>query len=97
MPNDLNIGYIYGSIDTGTDAMMRVNKNVENLVEGLAQEIGTALDSWTGDAATGYAALAERIKTNIGDMNEIVLRLAVELKNGAEKMQSQDRISGNSF
>ena len=97
MPNDENIGYLYGSIDEGHDAMMRVNKEVERLIETLTTETGTALDHWTGAAADGYRELSADIRKNFADMNDIVHKLAVELRESAERMKLQDQTSGKSF
>jgi WXG100 family type VII secretion target len=97
MPNNGFIGYDYDAIFEGISQMNKVNKNVENLIEKLSQETGTALDNWSGPAAANYNELSKRIETNFGDMNTIVHQLATELGIRADDMKQQDVRSGNRF
>ncbi|MDQ7909374.1 WXG100 family type VII secretion target [Phytohabitans sp. ZYX-F-186] len=94
---DGTISYDYGKIAEGIDAMQQINRAIEGLVESLAQETGTALDTWTGDAADHYNATAAKIRTDFGDLNSIVHDLATEIGIRSEDMRLQDQRSGNSF
>ena len=91
------IGYNYDVLIEGITQMQGINRNVEALIESLAQETGRALDSWTGPAAANYNELSARIEKNFGDMNTIVYELAKELKIRSDDMKQQDIRSGNRF
>ena len=97
MANNDTIGYHYDTLLEGIAQMNKVNKNVENLIEKLSQETGTALDNWSGPAAANYNELSLRIEKNFGDMNQIVHELATQLGINSDDMKQQDVRSGNRF
>ena len=97
MANNDTIGYHYDTLLEGISQMNKVNKNVENLIEKLSQETGTALDNWSGPAAANYNELSLRIEKNFGDMNQIVHELATQLGINSDDMKQQDVRSGNRF
>ncbi|WP_433388597.1 WXG100 family type VII secretion target [Micromonospora sp. KLBMP9576] len=92
-----DIKYDYGAIAQGISEMQSINRAIEGLIESLARETGTALDNWQGDAADQYRQAAERIRTNFGDLNDVVAKLSVELDERAADMKQQDQRSAGGF
>ena len=92
-----DIKYDYGVIEQGISDMQSINRAIEGLVESLARETGTVLDNWQGDAADQYNQAAARVRTNFGDLNNVVAQLAVELRERADDMKQQDQRSAGGF
>nr|WP_221382679.1 WXG100 family type VII secretion target [Actinoplanes polyasparticus] len=92
-----SFNYQYGPLSDFTEYLDTKKREVQTLIDGMMKTTNSSLEGWEGNAADRYKTNSNDIQTDLTDLNEIVQRLAIEVREGAERMQDQDRRSGDNF